>query len=178
MAEEFERVKRELIHKGNIIDLFADYVKLPDGKIVKWDFIKHNGAAAIIPVTNNGEILMVKQYRNAIDRYTLEIPAGGLDTIDEPMIACAKRELEEETGFKSENLKFLISLRTTVAFCDERIDIYVATNLIPSRQNLDEDEYVDVEAYTIDELCNMIFEGKIQDAKTISALLAFHTKYC
>lgn len=178
MVEDFERIKRELIHKGNIIDLYKDHIKLPNGKVVKWDFIKHKGAAAVIPVTNDGKILMVRQYRNAIDRYTLEIPAGGLDAVNEPMITCAKRELEEETGYRSESLEFLVSLRTTVAFCNERIDVYVATNLIPSKQNLDEDEYVDVEAYPIDDLCNMIFEGKIQDAKTVSGLLAYHTKYC
>lgn len=178
MSEEFKRVKREPIHQGAIIDLYKDHVMLPDGKIVKWDFIKHKGAAAVIPVTDEGKIIMVRQYRNAIDRETLEIPAGGLDTENEPMIECARRELEEETGYQSEHLEFLISLRTTVAFCNERIDVYVATNLIPSKQNLDEDEYVDVEVYTIEDLYHMILEGKLQDAKTVSSLLAYYTKYC
>lgn len=178
MSEPFKRIKRELIHKGTIIDLYKDFVELPDGKVAKWDFIKHKGAAAVVPVREDGKILMVKQYRNAIDRYTLEIPAGGLDSEDEPMIHCASRELEEETGYRSENLTFLISVRTTVAFCNERIDIFVANDLIPSKQNLDEDEYVDVEAYTIEELCRLIFSGVIQDSKTVASLLAYKQKYC
>ena len=120
---------------------------------------------------------MVRQYRNALDRYTIEIPAGGRDYEDEPTIQCAARELEEETGFRSENLEYLISLKTTVAFCDELIDVYVAKDLIPSKQNLDEGEYINVEEYELEELCQMIFDKKIQDSKTISAILAYKIKY-
>ena len=102
--------------------------------------IKHKGAAAVVPVTEDGKILMVRQYRNALERYTLEIPAGALDEEGEPGFKCAARELEEETGYKSEELEWLITLRTTVAFCNEKIEVYVAKNLIPSKQHLDEDE--------------------------------------
>ena len=119
----------------------------------------------------------VTQYRNALERYTLEIPAGKLDAPNEPGIECSKRELEEETGYKSEHLEWLLTLRTTVAFCDEKIEIYVAKDLIPSHQHLDEDEYVDVKAYTLDELKEMIFTGKIEDSKTIAAILAYESKY-
>ena len=99
--------------------------------------------------------------------------------MDEPYIDCAARELEEETGYKTEkeNLEFLISLRTTVAFCNERIDVFVAKDLKPSHQHLDEDEFIDVEAFTIDELLERIYSGKMQDAKTISSLLAYKVKY-
>jgi ADP-ribose pyrophosphatase len=178
MAEKYNRVKRELVHSGQIIDIYKDYVQIPNGTVAQWDFIGHKGAAAVVPITEEGKILMVKQYRNAIDRFTIEIPAGGLNTIDEPMHDCAARELEEETGYKSDELEFLISLRTTVAFCNERIDVFVAKSLVKTSQNLDEDEFVDVEAYEIEELCQMIYDGKIQDAKTISALLAYKIKYC
>lgn len=178
MAEKYNRIKRELVHNGKIISLYKDYVEIPNGTIAQWDFIGHKGAAAVVPVTKEGKILMVKQYRNAIDRFTLEIPAGGLNSVDEPMIDCAKRELEEETGYYSNDLSFLISIRTAVAFCNERIDIFVAKNLTKTSQNLDEDEFIDVEAYEIEELCTMIFAGEIQDAKTISALLAYRSKYC
>ena len=85
--------------------------------------------------------------------------------------------MEEETGYKSEHLEWLLTLRTTVAFCDEKIEIYVAKDLIPSHQHLDEDEYVDVKAYTLDELKEMIFTGKIEDSKTIAAILAYESKY-
>ncbi|MBQ9136500.1 MAG: NUDIX hydrolase, partial [Lachnospiraceae bacterium] len=129
MAEEFKRLSRDLVQKGAIIDYYQDTVQVPNGNVVKWDFIGHKGAAAVVPVTSDGKILMVRQYRNALDRYTLEIPAGGLNGADEPTKTAAARELEEETGFRCENIEFLVSIYTTVAFCNEKIDIYVARNL-------------------------------------------------
>ena len=144
---------------------------------VIWEFVKHRGAAAVVPVLPDGKILMVRQYRNALERYTLEIPAGALDEADEPGIRCASRELEEETGYRCENLEWLISLHTTVAFCNERIEVYVARDLIPSKQHLDEDEFIELQAYTVDELKEKIFSGEIEDAKTVSSLLAYDTKY-
>lgn len=176
--EEFKRLNRELIHKGKIIDYYQDTVQVPNGNVVKWDFIGHKGAAAVVPVREDGKILMVRQYRNALDRYTLEIPAGGLNGVEEPTKTAAARELEEETGYRSETLELLITIRTTVAFCNEKIDIYVAKNLIPSQQHLDEDEFINVEAYDIEELSQMIFETKIEDSKTIAALMAYKDKYC
>lgn len=176
MAEEFKRLNRELVYAGSIIDFYKDTVQVPNGNIVKWDFIGHKGAAAVIPVRADGKILMVRQYRNALDRYTLEIPAGGLNGIDEPTKDAAARELEEETGYRSEKLELLITIRTTVAFCNEKIDIYVARDLIPSHQNLDEDEFINVEAYDIDELAQMIYDLKIEDSKTIAALMAYRNR--
>lgn len=172
-----ERIKRELVHKGRIIDYYQDTVVADNGMHVLYDFIGHKGAGAVVPVRDDGKIIMVRQHRNALDRATLEIPAGGRDGADEPTITCAARELEEETGFRSENLELLISIYTTVAFCNEKIDIYVARDLIPSKQHLDEDECIDVEAYDIDELCQMIFEQKIQDSKTVAALMAYKNKF-
>ena len=166
MADEFVRLSRDLVHKGSIIDYYKDTVQVPNGNVVKWDFIGHKGAAAVIPVTKEGKILMVRQYRNALDRYTLEIPAGGLNP-KESTLAAATRELEEETGYKSDNISFLVSIYTTVAFCNEKIDIYVARDLVPSKQNLDEDEFIDVESYTVEELLSKIYAGEIQDSKTI-----------
>ncbi len=176
--EKFKRLNRELVYKGSIIDFYKDTVLVPNGNVVKWDFIGHNGAAAVVPVTDDGKILMVRQYRNALDRYTLEIPAGGLNGADEPGKTAAARELEEETGYRSENLEWLITIRTTVAFCNEKIDIYVARNLIPSHQHLDEDEYINVEAYTVDELCEKIYAGEMEDSKTIAAIMCYKDKYC
>lgn len=178
MGEELKRIKRELKYKGSIIEMYCDHVQIPNGNVAKWDYIHHNGAAAVVPVTKGGKILMVRQYRNALDRYTLEIPAGALNEPAEPGINCASRELEEETGYRSEDLEWLITIRTTVAFCNEKIDIFVAKNLILSEQNLDEDEFIDVKAYSMDELKNKIFTGEIEDSKTISALLAYEVKYC
>lgn len=171
-----KRIKRELIHKGRIIDYYQDTIAVENGNEVLFDFIGHKGAAAVVPVREDGKILMVRQQRNALDRETLEIPAGGKNGAGEPSIVCAARELEEETGFKSEHLTPLISIYTTVAFCNEKIDIFVARDLQPSRQNLDEDEFIEVEAYDIEELCRMIYEQKIQDGKTVAALMAYRNQ--
>ena len=177
MSEHIKRLNRELKFKGKIIDFYQDTMEIDGDHTVVWDFIKHKGAAAVVPVTEYGKILMVRQYRNALERYTLEIPAGALDAEDEPGLTCASRELEEETGYRSEHLEWLITLRTTVAFCNERIEVYVAKDLIPSRQHLDEDEFIDLKAYSLDELKEKIFSGEIEDAKTVASLMAYAVKY-
>ena len=177
MSEHIKRLKRELKFRGTIIDFYQDTMEIDGDHTVVWDFIKHKGAAAVVPVTEDGKILMVRQYRNALERYTLEIPAGALDAEDEPGLTCASRELEEETGYRSEHLEWLITLRTTVAFCNERIEVYVAKDLIPSRQHLDEDEFIDLKAYSLDELKEKIFSGEIEDAKTVASLMAYAVKY-
>ena len=177
MAEEFKRIKRELVAKGHIIDYYQDTMQIPNGNVAVWDFIQHKGAAAMVAVREDGKLLMVRQYRNALERETLEIPAGGLNGPDEPTDLAAARELEEETGYRCEHSEFLISIRTTVAFCNEKIDIYVARDLIPSAQHLDDDEFINVEAYTVEELVDMIYAGKLQDSKTVAAILAYARKY-
>ena len=145
MDQQVKRVKRELVKNGAILDIYTDTMQLPDGKLEEWDFISHRkGAAAVVPVRGDGKILMVRQYRNAIDRMTLEIPAGSRDSVTEDTKVCAARELEEETGYRSDDLTHLLSLKTTVAFCDEFIDVYLARNLKPGHQHLDEGEFLDV----------------------------------
>lgn len=176
--EKIERLERTLVYKGAIIDYYQDKVKIPNGNVATWDFIAHKGAAAVIAVKDDGKLLMVRQYRNALDRETLEIPAGALDSVDEPTDVAAARELEEETGYRAGKLELLITLRTTVAFCNEKIDVYVASDLKPGKQHLDEDEYINVETYDIEELIQMVYDCKIQDSKTVSALMAYKNKYC
>lgn len=172
-----KRIKRELKYQGSIIPVYSDTIELPNGKQVEWDYIDHDGAAAVVPVLEDGRILMVRQYRNSLNRITLELPAGKKDEKGEPGIECAMRELEEETGYRSESLEWLINISSWVAFTNEIIEVFVATDLVKFHQHLDEDEFVDVEAYTIDELRTMIFEGTIEDSKTISGLLAYEMKY-
>ncbi len=175
MLDRAERIKREHVYKGVIVDFYKDTMELPDKRTEYFDFIEHKGAAAVVPVLEDGRILMVKQYRNAIDAYTLEIPAGGRNGVDEPTIDCAYRELEEETGYKADkkDISFLLTMYTTVAFCNEKIDIYLAKNLYKTKQHLDDDEYIDVKSYSIAELTDMIREGKIVDGKTIAALMTY-----
>lgn len=177
MAEKnYERLGRELVYKGAIIDYYQDTIRVANGNIAKWDLIDHKGAAAVVAVKEDGKLLMVRQYRNALDRETLEIPAGGLNSVDEPTDVAAARELEEETGYVAGKLELLLSLRTTVAFCNEKIDVYLATDLKPGKQHLDEDEFLNVESHDLDELVQMIFDCKIQDGKTVSSILAYDKK--
>ena len=172
------RLKRELKYQGTILKIYEDTVEVR-GHQAHWDFIHHNGAAAVVAVTKAGKLLMVRQYRNALDRYTLEIPAGALDYPEEPKLDCAHRELEEETGFKTdkEKMEFLIRVNTTVAFCDEVIDIFVARDLELSCQHLDEDETIEVEEWSVEDLEQMIYKGEITDGKTIAAIMAYARKY-
>lgn len=176
MADSVIRLKRQLRYQGTILKIYEDTV-LANGHEAHWDFIHHDGAAAVLPVTDDGKILMVRQYRNALDRETLEIPAGKLDAADEPKIQCAYRELEEETGYRTEHMEYLMSVNTTVAFCDEAIDIFVARDLIPSHQHLDEDEVIDVEAWELKDLLELIYSGKMTDAKTVAAITAYAVKF-
>ena len=138
-------LEHRLSYQGKILRIYDDLVEV-NGRHTHWDLVHHNGAAAVLPVTDDGKILMVRQYRHALSRYTLEIPAGKLDSPDEPMIECARRELEEETGYRSDDLSLLLNINTTVAFCDEFIGVFLAKDLKKSHQHLDEDEDINVEA--------------------------------
>lgn len=167
-----KRINRELACKGTVIDFYRDQMLIDGEREASFDFIEHKGASAMIPVDSDGKILMVRQYRNAIDNYTLEIPAGGLNP-GEDSKTCAIRECEEETGYKAGETHHLIDVYTTVAFSNEKICIYYTENVTPSHQNLDEDEFVTIERFTLDELTTMILDGRIQDAKTVAGLLAY-----
>ena len=174
MIEILKRIKRELVYKGSILDIYKDTMQLPNGKTEEWDYVAHRmGAAAVLPVLPDGRIVMVRQYRNALERETLEIPAGCRDSLTEDTLVSASRELEEETGYHSDDISFLISLKTTVAFCNESIDVYLAKNLVKGEQHLDDAEAIEVEIYSLDELCDMIYKGQLQDSKTVSAILAY-----
>lgn len=167
---------RELIYKGKIIDFYKDTIQLPDGREVIWDYIDHKGAAAVVPVDDEGNIIMVRQYRNAIKKQTLEIPAGGLNPGEDSMV-CAARELEEETGYTVKSIEPLTNIYTAIAYCNEIIYVYFAKVGEKKEQHLDDDEYIDVKKYSIGELEKMILDGTIQDTKTISSILAYKLKY-
>ena len=162
--DEMKRIDRVLKYKGAIVDVYDDVMQSPSGNIAHWDYVAHRkGAAAVLPVTEDGKILMVRQYRNALDRETLEIPAGSRDSVEEPTSVCAARELEEETGYKAAHLELLITVSTTVAFCNETIDVYLATDLTKTQQHLDEDEVINVEAWELKDLEDLIYNGTITD---------------
>lgn len=177
MLEEMKRIRRELAYRGTILDIYKDTMQFANGKIEEWDYVEHRmGAAAVLPVLPDGRLVMVRQYRNALERETIEIPAGCRDSLSEDTAVCAARELEEETGYHSDHIEFLLSLRTTVAFCNEFVDVYLATGLVRGDQHLDDAESIDVELYTVEELCDMIYAGTLQDSKTVAAVLAYSNK--
>lgn len=173
---QVKRIERKLKYRGNILDFYEDTMQFPNGNIAKWDFLNHHGASAVVPVDTDGYIYMVRQYRAGIDNLSLEIPAGCLNE-GEDRKTTAIRELEEEIGCKCNSVELLLKFHSAVAYCDEYIEIYVATGLTPGTQMLDENEYLLVEKYQLNELLDMIFSGKITDSKTIAGILAYKEKY-
>ena len=171
--DKFKVLGKTLVHKGAIVDFYTLDLEAPNGNIAHWDHIEHKGASAVVPVDENGKVLMVRQYRGAIDNIMLEIPAGGRDSAEEDFMVCAARELEEETGYRSEDIRHLIDIHTAAAYTSEKIAIYFAENLIPSKQKLDENEFVNIERFSVEEIEKMIYAGEITDAKTVAGVLAY-----
>ncbi|MCR5737320.1 MAG: NUDIX hydrolase [Eubacterium sp.] len=176
--KEFQRINRRHVYQGAILDFCKDDIITPKGNQVEWDYLEHKGAAAVLPVMDDGRIILVRQWRNAIDRFALEIPAGGKDSVDEPTDVCAARELEEETGYRCGKIEFLQSIVPAIAYSGEVIDTYVAWNLEKTEQSLDPDEEIELEFYTVEELMPMILNNEINDSKTVAAILTYYYKYC
>ena len=165
--------KEKLIHRtpafeGRMLHVFDDEVEIHGHKTTR-EVVLHPGASAIIPVTGDGEILFVRQYRYAVEQPLLEIPAGKLDGGEDPD-TCAARELTEETGYKTEHMEKLGYVYTTPGFCNETIHLYLADHLVKSHQHLDQDEFLDVIRLPIDKVYQMVDRGEIYDAKTLAAL--------
>lgn len=168
---EEKTLKSEEIFSGKVISLHLQDVELPNGKHSKREIIKHPGAVAILAITDDKKIVMVEQYRKALERTIVEIPAGKLEKDEEPVL-CARRELEEETGYECANLEWLTSFYTSPGFADEIVHIFLAKGLTKKENSapLDEDEFVNLEELTLEESLRYIKEKKIYDAKTIFAV--------
>lgn len=173
---QYEKCGDELAYQGAAIQVYKDYIKLPNGKPVTWDLIKHPGGAAVVPVDDDNNILMVRQYRNAVGRMTLEIPAGKLENGEE-RILCATRELEEETGYTSDNIVHLQDSVPAIGYSNEVVGLFYATNLKKSKQQLDEDEFINLVKVPVEEAVQMIYDGVIQDSKTAVAILLYYVKH-
>lgn len=163
-------LKRSTVYEGDFLKYEKIQVELPDGNTANRDVIRHPGAVAVIAITEDKKVLFVEQYRKALDKITLEIPAGKIDKGESPEKSVA-RELEEETGYKSDNIKFLGKIVTAPGFCDEYIHIYLAEDLKTGIKEGDEDEFINVKELSMDEIKKMILNGEIYDSKTLSALL-------
>lgn len=166
-----KKIASEDVYDGCLLHVKRDVVKLPNGKEAVREWIKHPGASAVTPILPNGDIIMVRQYRYPVGRVTLEIPAGKLDFVGEDPTSCAVRELEEETGYRAERLEKLTTVATTVGFSDEYIHLYMAEGLISGKQHTDEDEFLNVVRIPLQEAVEMVQDGRIVDAKTITSIL-------
>ncbi|MCM2980922.1 NUDIX domain-containing protein [Niallia circulans] len=165
---EEKTLKTEHIYSGRIIQVQVDEVELPNGKTSTRELVKHPGAVAVIAITDDNKLVMVEQYRKPLEKVIVEIPAGKLEKGEEPAL-CARRELEEETGYECESLELVSSFYTSPGFADEIIHVYVAKGL-KQKENaagLDEDEFVNVLEITLEEALEFIKEKRIFDAKTI-----------
>ena len=162
------------LHQGRVFRLVNETYTLANGVTSNMDFIQHPGAAAMVPMLNQSEVVLIKQYRHAIRKFIWEIPAGTIDP-EESAIHCAKRELIEEIGY-SANVWHQLGTITPLPGCsDERIHIFLASELQPANQDLDDDELLNVHSMELSKAMEMIFSGEIQDGKTISGLyLAFN----
>jgi ADP-ribose pyrophosphatase len=167
---EFETLGRKPIFKGRVVDLSLDEVRIPNGNTCELEMIRHPGAAAVVPVDQAGQVLLVRQFRYATGGWLLEVPAGKLDAGESPP-ECAQREVEEETGFRSGRLVPMGWIWTTPGFTDEKIWLYLATELAPATQNLQADEVLSVESMSLDEAVELAVSGEIRDAKSVCALL-------
>lgn len=159
----------ESIYKGKVINLEVLEVLLPNGKRSTRDIVRHNGGVTIVAVTKENKIVLVEQFRKTIDKVILETPAGKIEK-DENIEKCALRELEEETGYKSDSIKYLGEIVMTPGFSDEIIYIYYANQLYKGKKGGDEDEFINVHEYSLEEINQMIVEGKIFDSKSICAI--------
>lgn len=154
-----------------MISLQVDEVELPNGKKAKRELIKHPGAVAIIAITDENKLVLVEQYRKALQRTIVEIPAGKLEEGEEPL-ECAKRELEEETGYECKSIELVTSFYTSPGFADEIVHVYLATGLTKKENaaGLDEDEFVNLLEWSLEEAQDAIETKQIYDAKTVFAL--------
>jgi len=165
-----KKLDSKIVYDGKLLTVYCDKVELPNGREARREFIRHPGAVAVVPVTPEGNIVLVRQYRYPVGKTMLEVPAGKLDKGEHPD-ACARRELEEETGYVAHQIKRLSSIYTTPGFTDEVIHLYIAEQLTLAKQCPDEDEFLDVEVYTKEQIRIMMNDGTINDAKSMLALL-------
>ena len=168
---EEKQIEREEIYKGHIVNLVRDKVLLPNGKESVREVCLHIGAVAIIPILDDGRVVMERQFRYPHGRVFLEIPAGKLDSRDEDTLSAAKRELREETGATAERYTDLGVMIPSPAILAERINIYLAEGLSFGDRELDDDEFLDVEFIPLEELYGMVLRGEIEDAKTAIAVM-------
>jgi ADP-ribose pyrophosphatase len=164
-----ETIGTERIYEGRVINVRVDTVTLPSGRESKREIIEHSGAVCIVPITDDGRVLLVRQYRKPAEEALLEVPAGGLEEGESPA-ECAARELMEECGFRPGKLVPLYEAFLAPGYSTEMMYAFLATELSPEKMQADDDESIEIESYTLDELDAMIDNFQIRDAKTVAAI--------
>src|SRR4051812_4671976 len=160
------RIDGEIAYDGDFLKVTRDRIALPDGKITSREYIRHPGAVVILPLLDDGRVLLERQFRYPLNRVFIEFPAGKIDP-GEPPLACAKRELEEETGYTASDWQFVSTIHNAIAYSDEHLDLYLARGLTAGPNKLDEGEFLETFRASVDELLQWVREGKITDVKTI-----------
>jgi ADP-ribose pyrophosphatase len=160
------RIDGELAYDGHFLKVSRDRIKLPDGSESVRELIRHPGAVVILPLLPDGRVLLERQFRYPNDRVFIEFPAGKIDPGEDPL-ACAKRELEEETGYSAAEWNFVCTIHNAIAYSDEHLDIFLARGLQEGQAKLDEGEFLELFSATIPELLDMVRRGEITDVKTI-----------
>lgn len=160
------KVNGEIVYDGHFLKVSRDTVRLPDGKPATREFIAHPGAVVILPIFEDGSVLLERQFRYPLNRVFIEFPAGKLDP-NEDSLHCAQRELEEETGYTASDWQFVCTIHNAIAYSDEHLDIYVARGLTAGQSRLDEGEFLETFTAPIAEVLHWVREGKITDVKTV-----------
>jgi ADP-ribose pyrophosphatase len=164
-----ETIESRHTYSGIFLNLYEDQVRCPDGRVAAREYVRHPGAVVVIPVLPDGQLLFERQYRYPLRRAFIELPAGKIDP-GEDILACARRELEEETGYLAEDWRYLGVMHPCIGYSDERIEIFLARELRHVGHNWDEGEYLEFLTMSLEDAGQAVLEGRITDSKTITAL--------
>jgi ADP-ribose pyrophosphatase len=160
------RVEGGMVYDGAFLKVECDTVQLPDGKHTVREFFRHPGAVVILPLFEDGSVLLERQFRYPLDRVFIEFPAGKIDEKEDPL-ACAKRELLEETGYTATEWQFVCTIHNAIAYSDEHLDLYLARGLTAGERKLDDGEFLDIFKAPLTDLMSWVKDGSVSDVKTI-----------
>ncbi len=167
---QFKTIASETLLKGRVFAIRRDKVQLEDGRTTHYDVIEHHGSVVILPIDAEGNLVLVRQYRHAVGHELLELPAGTLDHPDEAPLACAQREIREETGMAARNWQALGAFYLVPGYSTEKMHVFLATDLYPSPLQPDEYEFLRVERVPLEQVWDLVARGDLPDAKSLAAL--------